>query len=324
MRVSYGLAVIMGISLLLVIAGCGASEPVEPTLTSEQVASLAQTAVVVQAQQTAEREATRVVEINITATALAGLSPEERAVAGVNQNSDWTPVEQEFDDVEMVLVPVGCFIMGTTDEEFQAVLSNFFLNSNHISDEQPAYRQCVREPFWMDKYEVSNGQFRAFNGVAEKNSDQSGTNFPRDNVTWAEARDFCALRGGRLPTEREWEYASRGPDRLIFTWGNEFVAQNIAYLQRDSIQIGSFPDGASWVGALDMLGNVSEWVSSLNLPYPYESGQAEANSNGSRIHRGGNYLTGIEDSLRTANRDWLSASTAAPSLGFRCVRDFTQ
>ncbi|MBK8034107.1 MAG: formylglycine-generating enzyme family protein [Chloroflexi bacterium] len=116
---------------------------------------------------------------------------------------------------------------------------------------------------------------------------------PVENINWFEARDFCALREARLPTEREWEYAARGPDSLTYPWGNVFVPENVVYNRVaaqgtadvvDAEGNPARPGGASWVGALDMSGNVYEWTSTrydeldysqltLNFqglfPYPY-------------------------------------------------------
>ncbi|PJF27076.1 MAG: hypothetical protein CUN52_15015, partial [Phototrophicales bacterium] len=172
--------------------------------------------------------------------------------ANITTNEQWTPVEQEFDGVVMVLVPKGCFMMGSDDGD---------------SDEQPVHEQCFDEPFWIDKYEVTQAQFAQFGGRKANPNYFKGDDLPIERITWFEARDYCEQRrGGRLPTEREWEYAARGPKNLIYPWGNEFMANNVVYdgnSNSGTAPVGSREGGISWVGAMDMSGNVWEWVSSL-------------------------------------------------------------
>jgi formylglycine-generating enzyme required for sulfatase activity len=95
-------------------------------------------------------------------------------------------------------------------------------------------------------------------------------------VSWDDAASYAAWTGGRLPTEAEWEYAARGPESPVYPWGNAFDGERLNFCDHncpfdeadqsvdDGYQfiapIGSYPEGASWVGALDMSGNVWEWV----------------------------------------------------------------
>nr|MCU0499970.1 SUMF1/EgtB/PvdO family nonheme iron enzyme [Anaerolineae bacterium] len=116
-------------------------------------------------------------------------------------NADWPPFIHQFEDrVPMVLVPPGCFSMGSTD----------------FSDAIPVHEQCFDQTFWIDQTEVTQGQFARLGGVQADPSDYSGENRPVEDITWFEARDFCELRGARLPTEREWEYAARGVESWIY------------------------------------------------------------------------------------------------------------
>lgn len=224
----------------------------------------------------------------------------------ITANSQWTPVEQEFGDSTMVLVPAGCFTMGSEDG---------------FGDEQPVSEQCFDEPFWIDKYEVTNARY----GSTGCTRASSAPSQPRNCVNLADTNDFCALRGGRLPTEAEWEYAARGPDNLEFPWGNEFITENTAYSRttdNKTVNVGSFPDGISWVGALDMSGNVWEWTSSTYADYPYDSTDGREDPlNDSRVLRGGAFDLS-EFNLRGAERLAISAGSSGLNIGFRCARDY--
>lgn len=241
----------------------------------------------------------------MAATGATQVSP--TSVPTITANGQWKPVVQNFDGVEMVLVPPGCFMMGNSGE---------------------GGKQCFDTPFWIDKNDVTNGQFKDFNGKAAYASNWTGDNRPRESITWYEARDFCALRGARLPTEAEWEYVARGPDDLVYPWGNFFYANNIANSEhgQTTTDVGSKPGGASWVGALDMSGNVKQWTTSLWTPYPYDKNDGRENNEdtqtprtlrGSGLWQGG--TAGMESAFRY---DWSGPSFEYRDIGFRCVRSY--
>jgi formylglycine-generating enzyme required for sulfatase activity len=230
-------------------------------------------------------------------------TPAPTAVPTVSANADWQPVTQDFDGMTMVLVPPGCFMMG---------------NEEGRRDERPAHEVCFDAPFWIGQTEVTNAQYGS-------NGNGQNPNQPRENLTWMEARDFCASRGMRLPTEAEWEYAGRGPDGLIYPWGNDLIDNNLVFDRNSPGQtadVGSRPEGASWVGALDMAGNVWEWVSSRYDRYPYttDDGREDlSDTTAQRVYRGGmnsyiDFGAGMTTRFRypPETRDWF--------IGFRCVR----
>lgn len=210
----------------------------------------------------------------------------------------------------MVLVPAGCFMMG----------------SDARWDERPIHEVCFDEPFWIDKYEVTQSQFAQFDGVKTAPNAFTGDHRPVESITWFEAKDFCELRGGRLPSEAEWEYAARGPENLAFPWGDEWEPDNVVGYRGfagGTSEVGSTPEGMSWVGAQDMSGNVSEWTSSLYQPYPYDvdDGRENPSSIEPRAHRGGHYVNS-PPGLYMANREWLEPDSMLGDLGFRCARDY--
>src|SRR5579859_1784950 len=94
-------------------------------------------------------------------------------------NGQWKPVVQTFDGVEMVLVPPGCFMMGSTQAQIgdlnkqidardngNPFAKTYFSGHDHIDNEGPQSRVCFDKPFWLDRYEVTNRQFAQFNGLA--------------------------------------------------------------------------------------------------------------------------------------------------------------
>jgi len=238
--------------------------------------------------------------------------PLQAAFTPVARNADWTPIERDFDGVMMVLVPAGCFMMGSTNSE----------------DEEPLHEQCFDEPFWIDKYEVTQAQFERLGGTQAEEPRFTGSNRPVERITWFEARDFCKQRDSELPTEAEWEYAARGPDGLVYPWGNTWNANN-AVTYRSSSQgtanVGGLLAGVSWVGALDMSGNVWEWTHSLSESYPYDAEDGREADTGTRtdvrrVLRGGSWDNDNTDHLRAAYRNWYNPDNWFDDFGFRCAR----
>ncbi|MFN8374719.1 MAG: formylglycine-generating enzyme family protein [Anaerolineae bacterium] len=216
---------------------------------------------------------------------------------------DWTPQFRAFDGVEMALVPAGCFMMGSDTGE---------------TDERPVQEQCMTAPYWIDRYEVTNAQYGSAGAF-------DGDTRPRDSLTWFEASAFCAGRGGRLPTELEWEYAARSTANHVYPWGNRFVSENLVYDANSAMQsapVGSRPAGASWVGAEDMSGNLWEWTSSVYRFYPYDAGDGRESPNDllPRVVRGGGWVSEV-GMTRAANRAASEPAHRDSSIGFRCVRD---
>ena len=264
-------------------------------------------------------------------------------LTGIARLRQWQPtIVVDAFGVEMVEVPRGCFMMGSVAG----------------ADEQPVHEQCFDMPFTIDRYEVTQRQFTELDGVMSEDFAFSGEARPVESINWFEARDFCTLRGVRLPTEREWEYAARGPDSLTYPWGNVLIAENVAYNRVESQGTADVvnadgsparPGGASWVGALDLSGNVFEWTSTryddldysqqtLDLqalfPYPYrpDDGRETDETREAfdqrvseqafytmRVVRGGSWFI-TDTNLRGASRYGYSADYVNDSNGFRCVR----
>lgn len=197
---------------------------------------------------------------------------------------------------EMVLVPAGLYTVGAKNVP----------SLNHPE------RKCVLSAFLIDKYPVTNKQWREF---------QPNHTFPRElennpvtNVDFIQATMYARWKGKRLPTEVEWEAAARGPMERRFPWGDNPVpslANCADNKQRRTTPVTKYPQGASPFGAMDMLGNACEWVDEWGPPA--SNGQLA-----NRIAKGGGF-TFTAANLACWLRMLCSPINKHPNIGFRCV-----
>lgn len=147
--------------------------------------------------------------------------------------------------------------------------------------------EAPQEGYWIDKYEVSNAQYEMCVDAGEcapsafaQDERFNGADYPVVGVSWDDAVNYGAWAGAELPTEGEWEYAAVGDSGRDYPWGNEASCELANYVDcvGSTSAVDSYPEGASWVGALNMAGNVWEWTSSW-----YDEGQD------SRVSRGGSW-----------------------------------
>lgn len=228
------------------------------------------------------------------------------------------------DNAEMVFVPAGEFTMGSP-------ASIPFHSYSHMDvplDEHPQH-VIYLDAFWIDKHEVTNAQYKKCvdDGGCKPPSAKIAlgyNNFPFGSASWEEANLYCQWTGKRLSTEAEWEKAARGTDGRIWPWGNSFDENRLNYWgsDRDDLTpVDYFLSGASPYGALNMAGNVGEWVADwydrsyyTNSPPSNPKGPSAGNE---KVWRGGGFNNVFTDA-RAASR--FHRNPSKPSLGFRCTQ----
>ena len=240
----------------------------------------------------------------------------------------------------MVFVPGGPFFMGCNEQVDSECdddekpgktvqLGPFWIDKTEVT--VAGYRRCVDAGRCS-----SRGLTAAFWGGKEQSEGSPYCNWGRSGrddhpincVSWDQAVAYCEWHGKRLPSEAEWEKAARGLDRRKYAWGNagygaaggvaniadeaaraKFPNREIAVGysdgSADTAPVGSFPAGASPYGALDMIGNVWEWVAD-----PIKDGRGV---------RGGSWETRPRDA-RASNRYWAAPLDRDPGNGFRCAQ----
>lgn len=231
----------------------------------------------------------------------------------------------------MVAVPGGAFMMGCNEE----------LDSECWDNEYP-YHEVVLSSFAIDRTEVTANAYAECvdDGTCSPPTTQTAFKniecYPTSGeqpvvcVDWFQARDYCAWRDARLPTEAEWEKAARGVDGRVYPWGNTSPTCTEANLLdcpgAEALAVGSKPAGASPYGALDMAGNVFEWVSDWYSPSYYVGSPGQdplgPDSGSTRVLRSSAYFydfTACRASFRGVDYDAPTPDDANITIGFRCA-----
>lgn len=199
------------------------------------------------------------------------------------------------------------------------------------ADESPCHEVSVTD-FELGRTPVTNAQYGVFVAATGHGTPGSwpggeipsgGEDAPVTYVSWHDAQAFCAWADARLPTEAEWEAAAGGDGRL-WPWGDVPPSAERAVFERgigEPHPAGQLPAGAAACGALDLAGNVSEWVSSAYRPYPYVAadGREDAGPEEPRVVRGGSYIHG-PNAIRCSFRQRLLPGAADTYVGFRVAR----
>lgn len=231
---------------------------------------------------------------------------------------------------DFVYVPAGEFIMGA--------------DSTIPSDHAPAHTVNL-DGFWIQQAEVTNQQYAACVAAGEctipaqevdvpywyAKSDKG--NAPVVGVTWLQAFEYCTYIESRLPTEAEWEYAARGSKNNPYPWGKDDPACDLLNYNdcldpSEPDNVRTYINGASESKAMEMAGNVNEWVNDWYADNYYPTSPA-TNPVGpvdgiKKVYRGGSYVSTM-DNINPVMRFASKPEEHAADLGFRCVLtgDFT-
>ncbi|HBX68315.1 MAG TPA: hypothetical protein DEH25_02715, partial [Chloroflexi bacterium] len=218
-----------------------------------------------------------------------------------------------------------------------------------FQDEEPQHTVYL-DDFYMDQYEITNAQYAEFLNEAGNQSsagvtwmnapdkqvkihqygsqwrvDSGFANYPVIEVTWYGAQAYCAWRGGRLPTEAEWEKAARGGlEGNLYPWGDQTPSCDLANLNGCSdfpFEVGEFsPNGYK---IYDMAGNLWEWVSDWYgidaYTFSSDSNPTGPSTGTAKAIRGGGWGD-WPYRLRVSQRLDFEPGKSDNSTGFRCAR----
>lgn len=252
-------------------------------------------------------------------TAIWSTTPKNEAGEVVVQKIKTAGVPKEN---PMILIPAGEFVMGSEDGGF---------------DEKPQHRVYL-DAFQINKFEVTHlyydefvratGHRSPFSRYLKNIESFSDQNQPVVYVTWEDADAYCRWRGERLPTEAEWEKASRGVNGNAWPWGDErqpifanfMGAEDQAHY---TAIVGSFEHDKSPYGIYDMAGNVREWVQDWyeeqyyrHAPDRNPKGPQEGEM---KTLRGGSW-NDSHLSGRTSARMKMFPDYRDTTVGFRCAK----
>ncbi len=214
--------------------------------------------------------------------------------------------------VELVYVPGGSFQLGDRAAGLQLNL-----------EWDPMTVRSVRiTGFYAAVTEVTHAQWQRGGGTA---GTAAGEDHPVVDVSWADAYAWCAGNGLQLPSEAQWEYLASGADDSLYPWGDDFVETLCNAKGAGTVAAGSFSGGASWCGATEVAGNVSEWCRdpwsrSYAALKPNAIDPVAATGSAGHVYRGGNYE---DPAPALTHRTWYRRPAGPGSsfefVGFRCA-----
>ena len=273
---------------------------------------------------------------SVQARAPRAASPAERALSG-------GLVALRTPGSVMVRVAAGSFTMGSSPDDLALALGlcaketlGYHCDEQTFTSELP--RHTVRHgSFWLDRTEVTAGDYDrcAATGTCRPRPLEGGARrfarpeLPATLVRSSDAETYCRSRGARLPSETELERAARGPSGRTYPWGSTYDSRlsNHGRLGLDPSDwsdgfaelapVGSFPEGRTPDGFLDLAGNAAEWTRDAFTPR--HDLPADPTRGALLAVRGGHYLSSSAF-LRSAARTPLAPDRALATVGFRCAR----
>jgi formylglycine-generating enzyme required for sulfatase activity len=206
----------------------------------------------------------------------------------------------------------------------------FILGSDTGNEDETPQQELVISGFNIDIYPVTNAEYKEFVDATGHNLPRTwkegtypeGTaEYPVIWVNWHDAKAYCEWAGKRLPTEFEWERAARGTDGRTYPWGNDFDAAKCDSQEsglKTTSPVGSYPDGASPDGVLDMAGNVWEWTADWYQGYRGTRYELSRYGEQFKVLRGGSWFD-AQDAVRTTVRKSFDPNQGFSTIGFRCA-----
>ncbi len=290
-----------------------------------------------------------------------GATPEREAATSAISNTP-VPTDSPSDipippsssvNIDMILIPAGEFEMGGDADQALTICQEIYdpyydfaqCGSNMFEDEDPIHLVYLDE-YYIDKYEVTIADYQVCVEEGICNLPTKFSSYSRDEyygnpeyadypviyVNWYDAQTYCEWRGARLPTEAEWEKAARGSDGRMYPWGSNhdgrlgnFCGSKFEHVGglSDTVPVGSYPEGASPYGVMDMAGNVFEWTADW-YGYNYYENSPNENPTGptdgsQRVMRGSNFECRYVFTVHITERFGQFPNITYDYDGFRCA-----
>lgn len=261
-------------------------------------------------------------------------------MAGCKGETDsLTPIKTSgIDGKEMVLIPGGEFIMGTNKTDPENTHQKIGTVKPLYLDQHPE-RKVYLDAYYIDRYEVTNREYKRFIDEAEFTETpshwQDGTypegkgDHPVTNITWREAWSYAMWAHKQLPTEAQWEKAARGTAGQLYPWGNTYEKgkANIGIEgARETVPVSQYPGDVSPYQVYGMAGNVMEWTRDWYRAYPENPyrdprfGKTFKVLRGNGFQKAGHYF--LEAYRYAFNRTEVPPDEFFENVGFRCATGF--